>query len=511
MKEFSFDPFFGDGMVIQRDKPILICGTSSNSYPVTVTVGKLLACCMPIDGYWECRFPPMNATEDIAIIAEQQQHILELHNVCIGDVWVAAGQSNMEFYLKYEKHWPLAKTSNKNSHIRYYTCPRVAYEGHTLNQANVGCWFDDCNKYLENFSAIGYWFAREVQPQIGVPIGIVSCNWGGTSASAWLPQSALKNKPLDIYLKDYLQAVKNKSFQELYEESMAGWELQLNSDHLADWEHVMRGMSRSEQRRRLIRTAHNPVVPMGPFNKNRPGGLYESMVSQISKFPIKGILWYQGENDVHHAEIYDVLFSKLIKTWRIAWNDELPFLFVQLTSFDHWMALNGEHFPDIRIKQELVSETVSNCWMVCSMDAGMKYDIHPKEKRIIGHRLALLAQNFVYHIPCLSEAPKIRQIDLENGDTLICYFSFCGNGLHGKYSSKSLFRVTQENKTIRIKKIEIGFDYIRLNLESKVSSNVHISFAQAPYANVTLYNSSNIPIRPFIFTYSETVKGADNE
>lgn len=239
-------------------------------------------------------------------------------------------------------------------------------------------------------------------------VGIVSCNWGGTSASAWIPVACLSQSPLDVYLEDYEAAAAGKTPEELQKASMRGWAFQQDPGHLQEWARVMYGIDRQSQLERNVRCADNPVVPMGPYHKNRPGCLYEQMILPIRDYAIKGVLWYQGENDVHHAPLYSCLFTALIAQWRNIWGPDIPFIFAQLAPFERWLTLDGEGFPELRRQQELVSRTVPNCWMISTSDAGMRYDIHPKEKKVLGHRFFLQAVDKVYGKSCLADAPEFQ-------------------------------------------------------------------------------------------------------
>ena len=203
----------------------------------------------------------------------------------------------MEFFLRYESHWKEAQSLPKNHRIRMYTCPRIAYGGQAPFQKAVGCWFGEGDPEWETFAAAAYWFARELQPALDVPVGIVSCNWGGTSASAWIPVACLSQSPLDVYLEDYEAAAAGKTPEELQKASMRGWAFQQDPGHLQEWARVMYGIDRQSQLERNVRCADNPVVPMGPYHKNRPGCLYEQMI-----LPIRDWLFGGGDHRRYETE-----------------------------------------------------------------------------------------------------------------------------------------------------------------------------------------------------------------
>ena len=486
-------------MVLQRDKEIKIWGTASSEGTVRVYFGDYRSESSVVDGLWQCSFPPMNTATGLTLLAKQGAEIIRIQNVMIGDVWLAGGQSNMEFFLRYESHFEEAKALPKNSLIRMYTCPRIAYEGQKPYQSGCGYWFGEADLAWETFSSAAYWFARELQPELNVPIGIISCNWGGTSASAWVPAKSLEAEPLAIYLKDYETATAVMDPEENRERSLRGWAFQEDPVHMKEWAGVMYGIDRQAQLERLVKRAGNPAVPMGPYNKNRPGCLYEQMIAPIRNCAIKGVLWYQGENDVHHAWLYSKLFETLISEWRKIWGQEIPFIFAQLAPFGEWLALDGKLFPEIREQQEIVSKTVPNCYMISTSDVGMRYDIHPKEKKALGHRYFLQAMDKIYGKPCLADSPELQNVTITDNEICMC-FSNVGNELHLHGEDLTWMSVTQNGQSIPLQRVEVLGNAITLTTNHNFRGTVKIMFAQAAYYEVALYNQAHIPVKPFSVT-----------
>lgn len=495
MGSLSFAPIFGDGMVLQRDKELTVWGTSDEEGTVRVYLGDLRSESAVINGTWKCTFPPMKAAAGLTLLAKQGAEVIRIRNVMIGDVWLAGGQSNMEFFLRYEKHWKEAQSLPGNRNIRMYTCPRIAYEGQAPLQKDAGSWFGEGDPEWETFAAAPYWFARELQPALDVPVGIVSCNWGGTSASAWIPLESLSESPLNVYLEDYEAAVAGKNPRELHDASMKGWAFQQDPDHLQEWAGVMYGIDRDAQLERNIRCADNPVVPMGPYSKNRPGCLYGQMLLPIRDYAIKGVLWYQGENDVHHAPLYSTLFTTLIAEWRKIWGPDIPFIFAQLAPFERWLKLDGAEFPEIRRQQETVSRRVPGCWMISTSDIGMRYDIHPKEKKALGHRFFLQAMDKVYGCPCLAEAPEICGAERSDG-VIRLHFAHAGASLSAQGDILPLFSVSQDGVPLELAGIRVSGDTLVLDVKEKAGGPVTAAFAQTPYYEAGLYNSAGLPAKP---------------
>jgi len=497
MNKLTFAPIFGDGMVLQQNKKLTVWGNAVDEGTVHVYLGDYCSESSVIDGAWKCSFPPMGAATGLMLLAKQGEKTICIQNVMIGEVWLAGGQSNMEFFLRYESHFEEAKALPLNPMIRMYTCPRIAYEGQKIYQSGCGYWFGEDDPAWETFSSAAYWFARELQPMLNVPIGIVSCNWGGTSASAWVPYGSLESDDLDIYLKDYENAIVGVDPEENKERSMQGWAFQEDPEHIEEWAEVMRGIDRQSQLERLVKRANNPVVPMGPYNKNRPGCLYEQMIVPIQNYAIKGVLWYQGENDVHHASLYSSLFKTLITEWRKIWGHDIPFIFAQLAPFGEWLALDGKLFPEIRMQQEIISKTVPDCYMISTSDVGMYYDIHPKEKKVLGHRYFLQAVDKIYEKHCLADAPMLSGVEIEENKINLTIKNL-GAGMSMKQSDFLLFELQHNGEEIPIACAKKNGDTIVLETCDKIKKPITISFGHKPYYQIQLYNSEEIPCIPFV-------------
>ena len=200
--------------------------------------------------------------------------------------------------------------------IHMFNVPRLAFPGHEKDVSECGYWFREGDKAWPLFSAPGYSFARKLQPVLDVPVGIIGCNWGGTSASTWMEEECLQEPPLDIYLEEYRAAVAGKDPELLKKASVEAFASEDSPERRADWAKVMYGLSLKEQKEWQENQEPVPENPMGPYNVGRPGGLYHQMLERIIPFAARGVLWYQGESDEGYAGIYDRLFETMIGCWR---------------------------------------------------------------------------------------------------------------------------------------------------------------------------------------------------
>lgn len=549
MKNFQVNSIFQSGMVLQRQKPIIVWGTAPTGALVTASLVKdkeshITKSQTGQDGTWQCTLPAQEAGEQYTLTLSCSTtskksgsnsaaiaKTIFLDNISIGDVWLACGQSNMEFFLRYDENWETVKAYTKNPQIHMYNVPQLAFEGQEKNTDGWGTWITEGDPGFETFSAPGYSFARHIQPHIHVPIGIIGCNWGGTTASAWLDEACLNSSPLDIYLKEYLASLDAYTPEELKRISLNSWKFETSEQHSEAFTPLMYGREADWQTQYMKEHANDPVIPMGPWSINRPGGLYHQMLEPLIPFPIKGALWYQGESDACHADIYDKLMTALISCWREKWNDNFPFLFVQLAPFGRWLQCDSTGYCQTRAKQELVSKTLPNTGMVSIMDIGSYYDIHPKQKMEVGRRLALLARGHVYGESILCDSPELSCISikpaLDNTHFIHLTFHNCKalslTGLSDKpldnpspeealrtaelnytqlICSEKIksFRVTQNEKEAFIKNILLEGNQVILQADISPNEPCTVSLAWADYAVINLVNEAGLPVKPFIVT-----------
>ncbi len=497
---------FGNNMVLQRQKEIKIWGTGLSGKKI---IGKLTGkqtieaeTITENDGRWMLVFPPQEACRGLKLDITDGSETLEYRNISIGEIWLAGGQSNMEYFLHYDADKEEILNGPMNADIRFFDYPELSYEGQHQEHdySKLGIWRKCTKEDLPYFSAVGYYFAKDLQDDLNVPIGIVGCNWGGTPACAWIDPDYLKDNEGKAWLESYAEKIKGLDI-ESYKAAFRVNPLNDHSDPLKAQEGLAGktmypGLSHEEQME-LIRMFSNtemdsPVV--GPYSEGCPGNLYKTMLQKVAPYTIRGVIWYQGESDDEKAELYGTVFRKLIECWRKLWNDQLPFLFVQLAPFERWLTCQGDRYPELRKQQKFVSKTVPDVWMISSSDAGMQWDIHPKHKKLIGNRLALLARGHVYgeNLPC--DPPEFLSAKRVHGGIQISFLFT--NGLHVKGDQvNALNMIAPDGSKIQPEKVSIISD--ELLIEGEFPEKTRITFAGTAYYDVNLYNSSENPMEPF--------------
>ncbi|MDR0589169.1 MAG: sialate O-acetylesterase [Spirochaetaceae bacterium] len=516
---------FQNNMILQRQKPIRIWGTG----PGRSVVGGVLngaEASAPVgdDGAWELRFPPMEASSGgrLALFCDGKP-VCSFEEVAIGEVWIAGGQSNMEFALCYECRRREVFRRSPDPLLRYFEVPKRSWEGQREgdpftggNFAAQGIWLQFSPENAPLFSATAYYFAARLREKLGpgVPVGIISCNWSGSPAFAWIGEEDLRaDWELGRFWTEYEGRIKTQD-REAYEEAYAKSQAEGRSPLMRlAFDCYMRGRIPIWMGDALKKV--NPgffdLQLAGPRDPWRPCGLYATMVSAIAGYPCRGVIWYQGEGDDARPEYYARLFALVIRCWRRAWGDELPFIFAQLAAFERDHFQRGDSFPELRRQQELAATTVPRTWMVCTMDLGERYNIHPGNKGPVGERLAAAALAKVYGFDVPWRSPRVRGVNRGNDGSLRIRFDggdgglfIRGNRLRGLRLRLKLFaRGGELRQSAEIRRFAVhteGDTLVVMPGEPGGPPIEEIRYAAEPYAELNLFNGAGFPALPFCLT-----------
>lgn len=503
---------FQSGMVLQRGREIRIWGScegeqSLKVYLNDIFMGKIDSEQMkqgPVGRRFAFTIPPQEAMEDgkLRILGTSGKELV-LQHVDIGEVWIAGGQSNMEFLLQYDREGEQTAAQASDPHLRYFEVGKYAFEGEKEEGLKDGSYWDRWLSFTPKeapwFCAAGAYFALQLRRRLRVPVGIIGCSWGGTSASAWLDERLLRRDPLlRIYTDAYDKAVR-KQDADRYRIKNFNMRFRANNEARAARSETMM-KEESVKAPGLLTKAGSRIFSLltvtGPHDEHRPGGLYRCMLQKITGYSCQGVIWYQGESDDVYADRYDRLFTAMIQCWRKDWQEELPFLFVQLAPFEAWGGCSGKAYPLLRQQQQKVEDEVARTWMASIMDVGSRYDIHPKEKRQVGERLAGLALNKVYGFPGNSQSPRLMNAE-RKGKEIRLQFQYAPDGLEARGEVAALFRIVQAQKLLDCT-VRIEGDHVVLESEMlREEEPVEVSFAYCPYCRMTLYHRNGLPARPF--------------
>lgn len=495
---------FQPGMILQRNKPAVVWGTGDAGRTVTVEIqGQRADTVVNADGTWQAVLPALTASEQETMTISDAEEKLVYSDIAIGEVWLAGGQSNMEYHMRYEKNLGEVRDNCENPRIRFYDVPEAAFEGQTecFDYSRMGIWRKAGPEEIEYFSAVGYYFQRELEKALDVPVGIVGCNWGGTVSAAWMDPETVKRNGSE-WMEEY-ETFCGRVDRDAYMEKQRTEIQNDRGNPFADpfSEFIMPRTRTEEEIGAFFASMTMPEFdPDAMQVQNIPGSLYEHMVKKAAPFGIRGILWYQGESDdeKRRASLYRKMLTGLIGDWRKLWGEELPFLIVQLPGFERWLACENLEYDVIRDAQQQVAESVPNTWLCSISDAGERFDIHPKNKRPAGERLALLARGHVYGEDILCDAPKASGICRE-GDKIIISFDHAKGGLVIRGDSLNALVIRADGKRTSYS-AETKGDKLIVTPGEDMAGTIQVSFAKEKFYLVNLYNQAEIPAIPFTYT-----------
>ena len=459
---------YGNGMVLQRERPILISGSANVGDEVTVKLGKDKAkTIVPLSGKWEVSLKPLKATTGLTLTITSKETELVYTDVAIGDVWLCSGQSNMAFMVKEMKDSTvLIGCDDKNFRFfdmkaKWNTNNRkwsdAAIESvQKLQYYDVKGWQECSEASAHRFSAVGYFFGKMLRDSLDVPVGLICNAIGGSTTESWIDRHTLESAIPAIY-KDWL-----------------------NNDYTQDWARK--------------RAAKNIGAPQSGATRHpyEPSYLFESGVLQLERFPIKGVIWYQGESNAHNVELHENLFQLLIKSWRSYWRQqELPFYFVQLSS------INRPSWPHFRDSQRRLAETIPFTGMAVSSDVGDSLDVHPKNKRPVGERLAKVALHDTYGYAIECSGPTLRSMDVK-GKKVILEFDHAEGLTTSDGKDVIGFEVAGYDKVYHEAIAEIKNDKVLLKFNADITPQF-VRYAWKPFTRANLINGSGLPASTFEF------------
>ncbi|NCW28203.1 MAG: sialate O-acetylesterase, partial [Verrucomicrobia bacterium] len=321
-QELSLHPLFKQGAVLQREIPIPLPGKAKPGADVSVEwQGEMLKAKADTSGQWSVLLPAGPAKEQgqtLRVLSGADS--LVVTNLLVGEVWLAGGQSNMEWILKNCAVRSAEAAGAEDPQLRFTTIPRAIADQPVENVPVA--WQSATPENVLKLSAVAYFFARDLRRELKVPVGIISSAYGGTPAESWTPEETLAANPL---LSPAIE--KRKSYPAEYPKLLAEYEQRKPAYEAA--------VAAAKAAGTKPPAKLNPPQPVGN-NPYLASVLWNSMISPLLPFPIRGVIWYQGEANAKRAEKYELLLSSMITAWRKAWNlGEFPFLMVQLADFNN--------------------------------------------------------------------------------------------------------------------------------------------------------------------------------
>lgn len=494
---FNLAQIFTDNMVLQKDVKVPIWGEAPSDSNIVVEIHGQVKETLAVNGKWFVLLSPLKSGGPYELNVTCDNSSIIIRNILVGEVWVAGGQSNMEFNLQKSLKGREYISGANYPNIRYYDVPKIEYEDglHSEDSATQNSWLICTPENAGKFSAVAYHFAVDLYENLDVPIGIIGCNWGGTSASCWMSTECLaEHEDLKAYLDEYNEQISTLS-NEVYEKQRITNNLEIEEYNAKCDKFRLENPGIEEDVVASSVEGYPWPPPMGPKCFLRPSGLYNTMLKKIIPYEVKGVLWYQGETDAEKPTLYRKLFSTMIGNWRNDWkNPELPFLFVQLPAYAAENPL-GDDWALLRESQLHVMKNLNKTFMVVSIDCGEKDNIHPVNKKPIGERLAILALSEIYRQKSESTGPIYNRMDID-GNKIILYFNHMGRGLSVKGVSLRGFEICGSNKRFVPAKAEIINNTVVV-YSDEINCPYVVRYGWSNYPDINLYNIEGLPASPF--------------
>lgn len=482
-------PLFTDHAVLQRGKPVPVWGTADIGEEVRVTfLDQTKFTIAGNDGRWSVTLDPLVARSEPATLTVVGKNTVTLTNIVVGEVWLASGQSNMGWMVRNTFDSDLDVPASANPLLRHIRIQQTVAEAPASNAGiDRNTWETASAATTGNFSAVGYYFAREIQAHTGVPVGIINSSWGGTPAEAWTDPDTLADNPAFAYVaSDWaatLAAHPERSAR--YAAALATWESERDAARSAG--------------RPFAKPA--PHIPAGPGHRSTPSGLYNSMIHPLVPYALRGTIWYQGENNTRQPERYQELFSAMITGWRTRFEQgDFPFYWAQLSSFGYFPNTNNVAQGDATnwaYLREAQAQTLAlpATGQAVTIDIGHHTDVHPRNKRAVGQRLARLALNRDYGVNVQDSGPTFDQAVIE-GATFRVSFTHVGGGLTTPFRELPGFEIAGADRVFHPATASITGATVVVS-SPQVTEPVALRYAwrNAPVGG--LFNMTGLPAGPF--------------
>ena len=504
---------FQDHMVLQRGKPVPVWGTADAGKPITVKIGTQQASGKADDkGNWRADLPALEATatgQNVTIT--DGTNTVTLSDVLVGDVWICSGQSNMAFELGRASTTKEELPKAANPNLRLFAVK--ASPSFTPKSDCSGQWAVSSPDSAKGFSAVGYFFGKEIAATENVPVGLIGSNVGGTPAQAWTSLEGLESDPAlkTAYAKTISKITADPAATKATHDEWLANGGQAYKDAFNKW----RMDDNAAKAKGLTHDDPKPTPPAAPEPPNEgstglPTVLYNGMIAPLQPFAIKGVIWYQGESNAG-GNTYAKLFPTMIEDWRKHWGQgDFPFLWVQLPNYTARVTdPNGPTGWATTREIQADGLKVPATGMAVTIEAGDGGNLHPPYKDIVGHRLALAAEHVAYGKDLVYSGPIYDSLKIDGAKAIVT-FKNVGTGL--KIAVPTVqppkfvppptdkvagFAIAGSDKQYYWADAAItGTDSVTLS-SSDVPAPVFVRYAWGPDPEVNLYNSADLPACPF--------------
>ena len=462
-------PIYTDSMVLPQGRKFKISGTADSGSNISVSIGRQVHHAVAgNDGHWSVEILPLLPGEGMNLVVTDGERRLVFKDVAAGEIWLCSGQSNMEFQLRNSIDAESAITDASNTGLRLYDMkPRwitdaTKWPQTALDSLNRLQYFKDARWQKANsenaggFSAVGFYFGRMLQDSLIMPVGLICNAVGGSPTEAWIDRVALEHGFPDI---------------------LSDW---TSNDFIQGWVRERAKYNLSE--------SGGDKLQRHPYE---PAYLYEAGIEQLAGFPIDGVIWYQGESNAHNADAHEKLFGMLVNSWRDKFDaPRLPFCFVQLSS------INRPSWPYFRDSQRRLAGSMRDVYMAVSSDVGDSLDVHPRDKRPVGERLARLALGHVYGFGITVSGPEFDSATVEGSAVYVRFIN--GDGMHGQGGDPICgFELASVEGMYFPAVADVAGDGLLCITCDSVKIPRYVRYAWQPFTRANLVNSDGLPASTF--------------
>jgi sialate O-acetylesterase len=482
--DFRLPTIFSDNMVLQQDKDIPIWGWADAGDDVTVAIAdQSQRATSDADGRWHVKLQPFSrGAQPLEMTVATPKKTIVINNILVGEVWLCSGQSNMVMGMPGVENAAAEMAAANYPQLRQFIVETA--DGTPEPKDDVpGRWLVCDPKDVARFSGVAYYFGRDVHETLKVPVGLINSARNGSCVEAWMTRAALEALPeakpiLDRYaaaLPDFPE--KNNAYKKA----------------MAEYEQGMRTAKTDDEKRKLV----YPMAPFGPGRWDAPANLYNSMIAPLVPYAIRGAIWYQGESNADRAYQYRALFPAMIRDWRKTFGQgDFAFYFVQVANYQARLDVPSEHdWAELREAQATALKLRST-GMACAIDVGEAANVHPRNKKAVGQRLARIALSQTYSKGGEFSGPMLDLVKID-GDKVRLTFKHVGSGLTTPDNEPLKgFAVAGEDRKFVWADAKIDSDAVIVS-SSQIAKPVAVRYAWAANPDCNLCNKEGLPAPSF--------------
>ncbi|TWT36073.1 hypothetical protein KOR34_09720 [Posidoniimonas corsicana] len=459
---------FSDHMVLQRNQANKVWGQAEPGESVRVTIAdQSHEATADEEGLWSVELDSLDAGGPHTLLAKGKNEVA-VNDVLVGEVWVCSGQSNMQWSINNSYDADLEKLVANNPKLRMINFPQVGVQEPIFSHDDRR-WMLSSQDNIGNFSAVGYYFGKQLQETLGVPVGMINNAWGGSACEAWINRDEIKQAGFDKLMERWEQ-------------------MESEYDELATVDEPT-----DEQRRRLRDLRRNMR------GNARPANIYNGVLKSHLGYGIRGAIWYQGETNAGRSYQYRELFPLMISNWREEWGQgDFPFYWVQLADFMGESDQPEESgWAELREAQTMTQDKLPNTGEAVIIDIGEGRDIHPRNKRDVGNRLARLALANDYGYEIAHRSPRFSSMEVADGKAVLS-FDHVDGGLRPFDTNDPVgFAIAGTDKKFVWAQAKV-VDGDRIEVWSdEVSEPAAVRYGWGNNPVVNVYDGAHLPLTPF--------------